>query len=432
MSLAESKKRKNFIYILFVISLLPFLFLIFDNTIVDSTLGKLANIFGYLGAVTVIWQFFLGIRGVSKRINPDYDWSIKIHTFLGMYGTVLIFLHPLLLMIDRNNSWQSMLLLNFSTVYNTYVSYGKIAFYLFLVIWITSALTRKLLQYRNWLYIHYISYLMLFFMLLHPFQIGSYLQNLSFIYWYWVLLCLTAISFVFIKMVDIFNLSFYKYKVLDIKNYPGDIYTITYQPINSKILNIKPGQYFYLKKNFIGEAHPFSILEYNDSTGVLTFGIKKLGKYSSLLGDTRVGDTHYLDGPFGEFTFEGQNYEPKVILAGGIGITPFYEVVEQFGNKDTYLFYANKTLDSALYREKFKDLLKNNYYDFVEQKEGEKNNVFCELISGQRIKELLSHKDLNELKYFICGSPGFTKGMISCLIDLGVTRKNIFIEEFEY
>jgi len=432
MNLEKSYLIKKLFYLVLIISILPFLYLFLDNSVYESYLSKTANITGFIGAVLVIWQFFLGIRGVVKRFNPDYDWAMKIHAFLGIYGSIFIFLHPILLAIDRNNTISYMLLLNFSNEYETYVSYGKIAMFLFLVLWFTSSLVRKSLSYRSWLYIHYISYPMLFFVLLHPFQIGSYLQEFSFIYTYWILLCISAVLFMILKLLDIFNLSFNKFRITNLTNLNKDIYTITYKPVNEKFSKIKPGQYFYLKKNFFGEAHPYSILEYNDFTGEITFGIKKLGKSSTLLGESKIGDIHFIDGPFGEFTFEAHNEDPKVILAGGIGITPFYEVLTRYGNDQSYLLYANKDLESALYRDKFKELLNERYFDFVEKLEGEKRNVFSGYISSEKISEILKNKDLSSIRYFICGSPGFTKGMIDLLKNLGIKRNKIFIEEFEY
>jgi len=223
-----------------------------------------------------------------------------------------------------------------------------------------------------------------------------------------------------------------RYTLAEIKNYPGDIFTLRFRPQAKNPVYIKPGQYFYIKGGIFSEAHPFSVLEFNDKTGDITFGIKKLGKYSSHLSSAPVEETYYIDGPFGEFTFEGQNSDPKVILAGGIGITPFYELVARFGNKNTYLFYANRNTASALYRDKFKKLLDKNHFDFVNEAPSDEENVFCELISTGKIKQLLKNEKLSNLKFFICGSPIFTKTMISCLIELGVNKKSIFIEEFEY
>jgi predicted ferric reductase len=432
MNLNKSTLRKNLFYCIFILSFLPFISLLFDLSVYQDLLPKLANIFGYFGALILFWQFFLGIRGVVKRLNPDYDWAIKIHTYLGIYGSIFIFLHPIFLMIHRNNSIESMIFLNFSTEYQSFVSYGKLAFFLFMVLWVTSTVARKSMNYRSWLYIHYISYPLIFFTLLHPFKIGSYLIEFPLIYFYWISLCILMIVFIFYKILDILNLSFNKFRVIEVKNFPGDTYTILYEPVTSPFKDIKPGQYFYIKMNNLGEAHPFSILEYDEFSNKLKFGIKKLGKYSTLLANAKVGDIHYLDGPFGEFTIEGQNDEPKVILAGGIGITPFFELVQQYGNNDTFLFYANKNLDTALYRDKFKELLKSNYYDFIDESVPLKSNVFCELISANKIKELLKNSNISSLNYFICGSPGFTKSMINCLKSLSVPRNKIYIEEFEY
>jgi len=59
-------------------------------------------------------------------------------------------------------------------------------------------------------------------------------------------------------------------------------------------------------------------------------------------------------------------------------------------------------------------------------------NIVCDVISTSKIKEITSKYDLKNINFFICGSPGFTKGMINCLKELGVSKSKIFIEEFEY
>ena len=432
MTLLESRKRKNLILFFFALSLSPFIYLFFDESSLSNFWLRVANLFGFIGAVLIIWQFILGVRGFSKWLTHDYDWVIKIHTFLGINSVLFIVLHPMMEFMVYQRELNYLFELNFSNTYEAYLSYGKIGFYLFLLVWLSSSILRKAIKYRVWLYIHYFSYLMLFFILLHPLKIGSILQSNILVYSYWILICILAFLIILLKILDVFNITNKRFTLIEIKNYPGDTFTLKYKPLDGKFTNIKPGQYFYIKTPFISEAHPFSILEFNEDTGELTFGVKKLGKYSAGLSNSQVSDIHYLDGPFGEFTFEGHNSDPKVILAGGIGITPFYELVSRFGDSNTYLFYANKNIDSALYRSKFKELLGKNYFDFVIEKEGPKENVFCEIISSRKIKELLNNYNLNEFKFFICGSPGFTKAMIECLKEVGVTRKNIYIEEFEY
>jgi predicted ferric reductase len=432
MNLIKSKKRKNLILILLFLSSLPFILLFFDSSITKNNWLKFGNIFGYLGALLIIWQFTLGVRGFSKWVTYDYDWIIKIHTILGVKGGIFVLAHPILTILGYQEDVFYLVNFDFSSALTSSITLGRIALILFLVVWITSAVFRKLLSYRVWLYVHYLTYPMLLLILLHPFQIGTYLSNNIFLFYYWIGLCTFALLIAVFKLFDILNITNLKYELIEIKNYAGDIFTLKYKPVGKSFIKVEPGQYFYIKKNFIGESHPFSILEYNLENGELTFGLKKLGKFSKNLGDSKLGEVHYLDGAFGEFTFEAHDNNPKVILAGGIGITPFYEVVSQYGNDKTYLFYANQNLSFALYRDKFKKLLGKNYYDFVLEKEGPKQNVFCELITSRKIIELVGNDKLKSFKYFICGGPAFTKGMINCLLELGVKRELIFIEEFEY
>lgn len=432
MNLEQSKFRKNLILFGVLLSLLPFIYLLFSNEIISDVWYRIANVCGFIGTIFILWQFILGVRGFSKWLTADYDWVIKIHTFLGINGGLFVILHPILETIYYKEDIKFIFQPNFTDTFNKFLTLGKFAFILFLFIWFSSSLLRKALQYRLWLYIHYLSYPMAYFVLVHPLKIGSIIQASPWVFYYWIFICLIFLVILVIKILDIFCLTYKKYTLAEIKNYPGNIFTLRFRPQGNKPVVIKPGQYFYIKTGIFSEAHPFSVLEYDEENEEIIFGIKKLGRFSTYLGNSLPNSIHYIDGPYGEFTFEGHNQEPKIILAGGIGITPFYEVVSQFNSPDTYLFYANKNLESALYRDKFKKLLKGNYYDFIDSKVTPSENVFCEIISANKLKEILAGKNLNEFKFFICGSPGFTNAMISCVLSLGVSKNNIFIEEFEY
>jgi len=426
-----SQQRKKIVHFLIVLSILPFLLFFILDSELSTGLEKAASLSGFVGGVFLIWQFILGIRGFVKNITADYDWAIKIHTFLGIGGGVAVIAHPVLMSSLNNVNFFAFLFLDFSNTYNSYLSYGKISFILFLIIWLTSAVFRKALTYRNWLYIHYLSYPMLFFMLIHPFQIGTLLNSNIFVLYYWYFLVLVSILSILVKVRDILNFSFQKYQVENIDHLPGDIYILTYK-VNGNFPKLVPGQYFYIKNRFFSEAHPFSVLDYDEDKKLISFGIKSLGKYTEELKKTKINDSHFIDGPFGEFTVEGQNEDPKVILAGGIGITPFYRLVKDFGNEDTYLLYSNFKLDYALFREKFKNILSKNYFDFISNEKIDGKNIVCDVISTPKIKELVKNYEKNTINFFICGSPGFTNAMIACLYELGISKSKIFIEEFEY
>lgn len=431
MDIKSSQLRKNILILSLLISVLPFVIFFFIDVGVENFWLKSANLFGFIGTVLIIWQFVLGIRGFIKRITPDYDWAIKIHTYLGIFGALSVFLHPILINIVYQKSFIDLFALNFSSTFNSFLSLGKLGFIIYLIVWITSSLARKLLSYRLWLYVHYLSYIMLFFVLLHPLQIGSILNSNTLVLNYWYFLILVSIVSIFLKILDIFNISFTKTKVEDITFFPGEIFVIKYKFVN-EIPYLFPGQYFYIKNSFFGEAHPFSILDYSYEEKTITFGIKGLGKYTKKLMNTKIGDYHYIDGPFGEFTVQAQNENPKIILAGGIGITPFYRLIKDYGNDQTYLLYANQKIDFALYRDKFKELLKGNYYDFISHEKLNGKNIVCDFITTARIKEITTKLNNSETNFLICGSPIFTKSILECLKELKIPKQNILIEEFEY
>lgn len=431
MNINKSNQNKKIIYVLIALSTLPLFSLLFLSSELENIISKFASVTGFVGGVLLLWQFIFGIRGVIKNITPDYDWAIKIHSFMGVFGCLFVFSHPVLISLSYNQSLTYIFDIDFSNNFSTFVSFGRIALVLYLFVWITSSIFRKLISYRNWLYIHYLSYPMLFFVIIHPYQIGTILNSNTIIQYYWFFLTLVATVSIVIKIKDILNIGWYRVKLLENIKLPGEIYLLKYK--FQTLPNLIPGQYFYIKNKYIGEAHPFSVLDWDETDETITFGIKALGKYTRELENSKVGEIHYLDGAFGQFTIEGQSTEgTKVILAGGIGITPFYRLVLDFNNPKTYLFYANMKIDYALYRDKFKKLLGKNYYDFISHEKIQGDNIVCDIISSNNIKNILKDRNVSTIKFFICGSPGFTKAMINCLKELGVSREMIFIEEFEY
>lgn len=185
------EKSKNFLlYCLIFISSLPFVFLINRPEIlqsefpVKSLVLYLSSVLGFLGIIMLVWQLALGTRSISGLFTVNFASKLKVHKNLGIYGTLLIFLHPLLITIGYGESWLYSFLLHFDTGYEKAVTYGRLAFYLLIIIWISSALLRGKIKFRPWKYIHYLSYPILILSILHIPSIGKSF-NSSFIEYYW-------------------------------------------------------------------------------------------------------------------------------------------------------------------------------------------------------------------------------------------------------
>ena len=431
MTIAKEELNKRLALVFYFLSILPFLYLLIFDTSITSFWYRLANLTGYIGGVALIWQFIFGNRGISKYVTSDYDWSLRVHIFLGINGALFVLLHPILEAMVYLKDISFIFVPDYSSEFSTGITIGRFAFILFLLVWFSSSVLRNSLKYRAWLYIHYLSYPMLLMVLLHPRSVGSLLRTYDWLNFYWLFLSILSLVFFIVKIKDTFNIGSAKFILKGTSEFPGNNFIYTFSPTEYKLIP-KIGQYLYIKKDFFGEAHPFTIFKFDEATGDISFGIKMLGKYTQDLAKLNIGDSVFVDGPHGEFTFEGQNSEPKVIIAGDIGITPFYELVRKFGNEKTYLFYANQLLDYALSRDEFKKLLGARYFDCISDEKISEPNVTCDFLVADGIKKHLPAEIITSARFFICGSPGFMRSEISNLESIGVKKSQIYIEEFGY
>lgn len=105
---------------------------------------------------------------------------------------------------------------DFSSTIATHITYGRLAFLLYLFIWITSAMIRDKINYRPWLYIHYFSYPLLFFVFIHVFEIGTFIFAFPLIKYYCFFLLGIFILLIIFKIFRFLNIDKTRYKLIDI------------------------------------------------------------------------------------------------------------------------------------------------------------------------------------------------------------------------
>jgi ferredoxin-NADP reductase len=93
-------------------------------------------------------------------------------------------------------------------------------------------------------------------------------------------------------------------------------------------LDYKPGQYMLVTVKSGGKElmHPFSFSSSPAEKDFIEFTKKfTASEYSTTLKAFKLGDWARIDAPYGLFTFMGE-HQKIVLLAGGIGITPFISI----------------------------------------------------------------------------------------------------------
>lgn len=93
----------------------------------------------------------------------------------------------------------------------------------------------------------------------------------------------------------------------------------------------KPGQFVMVRPESFGleplMGRPFSITRADEEQGVSIF-FQVMGRGTRKLADLKPGDPVTMWGPLGN-AFATRKETPTLVLAGGIGIAPFYEYVKR-------------------------------------------------------------------------------------------------------
>lgn len=426
----ESTKRHILIATI-ILSLLPAILLPRLPSIVSVSSVSLyvSAIFGYIGVVLLLWMYIIGAKGLFGMFFSDLAPVLRIHKWIGKYGTLAVFIHPLLVTFSYGES----LLYSFIPLTNTWterhILLGQIAFWLLLFIWFISALVRDRISWRVWRYLHMLAYICVPFVLLHIPDLGSQQRAHALVNAYFMMLVATFVSITIIRLVSLLNLDRAKYRITQHTQLTDIDYLIQLEPIGTRRLAPRFGQYVYIKLGLMSEDHPFSVTQYNPTTGAITLTYRIAGMYTEQMSTRSRGDVVLLSGPYGTFMHDiADSTMPTVYLAGGIGITPFVGPIIQDG-ADQWLFSANRTRDLQLFDTPLKASLGGRAISVLSRETGSpKPQEEMGYITADMLRKYLG--DLTEYRYYLCGPPIMMKSMRAMLDVAGVPATHIHSEEF--
>lgn len=394
-----------------------------------SNLLITANVLGYFGLFLIWLQVVFGSRHIFKYFTKDTVFINKLHKQIGIWGTLLIFIHPVLEMVIRLSDWSWLFVPRFGNTVELFISLGRFALIGLLIIWFTSAIVREKIKWRPWKYIHLLSYPILFLAFVHAPYIGSFFEDYFYVQVVWFVFFLVAVFILFFRLFKWGSVGKMVY-VLSKKEMVGEnIMLVSFKPKNGNIVTANIGQHFYLQLGRFQSEHPFTIMEQDKTTGELTFGIRKLGKTFERLIDLGEGGEIFVDGPYGVFTREAWNNEDKIVISGGIGMTPFLDLVRNYGSSISYI-NCNRNINEAVKRDVL--MTSKKYIDVVDVYDGGGGeNVRVGRISREIIQEVVGPNFLKE-KYFLCGSPMFIFIVRDLVLSLGVNKEQIYFEELGF
>lgn len=235
-----------------------------------------------------------------------------------------------------------------------------------------------------------------------------------------------------------------QYKVAGCTMITSGILLLTLQPRRKQdILRFQPGQYAALGFKRHGRPSPmrcFSILNSPNHPHTLQFAIRVTGNFTRALTSLQRGDTVFVRGPFGNFVLDEQYDTHAVMMAAGIGITPFMSMIRYASEAKTAvrmtLLYSNSYAEDIPFLEELRQHERQNpnfkVVHFITRGSVtplKEQHVVSGRLTGSHIGTIT--KDMyNSHTYFLCGPKGFVSFAHDTLRSKDTDPYRIITEEF--
>jgi Na+-transporting NADH:ubiquinone oxidoreductase subunit F len=164
------------------------------------------------------------------------------------------------------------------------------------------------------------------------------------------------------------------------------------------------------------------------------------GKMSSWLFNLKPGDPVTVSGPYGEF-FARDTQAEMCFIGGGAGMAPmrshiFDQLLRLKTRRKMSFWYGARSLKEAFYVDEF-DKLQAEHPNFTwhlalseplpeDQWTGPTGFIHQVLLE----RYLKSHPAPEDIEYYMCGPGVMNRAVIDMLLDQGVERENILLDDF--
>ncbi len=194
----------------------------------------------------------------------------------------------------------------------------------------------------------------------------------------------------------------------------------------------------------------YSMANYPDEQGVIKLNIRVAspplgtryppGIMSSYLFSLKPGDRVTISGPYGDF-FARETDKEMVFIGGGAGMAPMrshiFDQLKRIKTERTISFwYGARSIKEMFYTEEFESLAEAhpNFTFHValseplpEDKWDGSTGFIHNVLHDEYLKD---HEAPEDIEYYLCGPPMMNECVINMLLDLGVDRDDILLDDF--
>jgi predicted ferric reductase len=394
---------------------------------------------GYAGLAMLGVQFALTARFRRATAPFGIDIVYYFHRYLAVFALAVIGAHYALLRLMHPEALGTA----DPAAAPAHMTAGRIALALFAVI-VLVALVRKRVQleYDRWRFMHALLATTAFALALwHLHGAGRFLDT-AWKQWLWSVYGAFWVALIaYVRVLRPLRARHLRWTVADMRPERGQVWTLTMQPQSGSPLRFAPGQFAWVTLRaspFAMREHPFSIASSAERGDRLEVSIKALGDFTSTIKDVKVGETAWIDAPYGTFSID--DYPAAhgyAFVAGGIGIAPILSMLRTLADRGDrrplVLFYGNRAWDRVAFREELDALAARLDLKVVHVLlaphpawSGERGFVSEDVL----MRHLPAERHL--FQCFLCGPTPMTTSVEHALAALGIPAAQVHSEIFDW
>lgn len=203
----------------------------------------------------------------------------------------------------------------------------------------------------------------------------------------------------------------------------------------------EPGQYAGLSFRLGGRYTPvrcFSMTSSPRDPSVLQFGLRVTGRYTKTVAQLHAGTEVTVQGPYGSMTTDPRRDRALVMIAGGIGITPFMSIIRHTvatgSATPIRLAYASREANPAfttelLGYEQAHPALKTVFFSEQASTAQPGQRLVTGRITPEHLQQMVGNQAM-QVTFMICGPKPLTNAIKKMLQHMNVPDSHVITESF--
>jgi ferredoxin-NADP reductase/DMSO/TMAO reductase YedYZ heme-binding membrane subunit len=400
-------------------------------TSAGDALGLLAG-YGFVVLVALMARLPPLERGIGT------DRLARWHAMGGRYVITLVTGHVLLIVwgyavtAHEKVTSESIALL---TAYPD-VLMATVAWFLLLGVAAFSArAARRRLSYETWYYAHLYTYLAIALAFSHQFANGPAFQSNTAARVAWSAMYVTVAAMIvwYRVLTPLRNAARYRFTVQRVRQEAPGIVSVFITGRDFDRLRAEPGQFFrwrFLTGELWWQSHPYS-LSAMPQPDLMRITVKAQGDHSGSLANLEPGTRVIAEGPYGAFT-PALSGRRVLLIAGGVGITPiramFAALPRRMSDGITLVYRASHPRDVVFSREL--DAIASDRQAALHYLIGSREGLGYDPLAPGHLQRMVP--GVHRYEAYVCGPPGMTETAVESLRELGVPRRRIHRESFDF